>query len=67
MNETIRYGISSCYFLVPWNSQLSFSDFAKAIRAYSSDVRAAAVADALETAEGTVTRDWRGVRAKWVP
>lgn len=66
MNETIRHGLRSFYFLIPMNTQCTFSELAKMIRAYNSNIRAAIIADALETTTGTVTYDGHGLRAKWV-
>ena len=64
-NELIRHAIAAWGYLVRWGSRLTLAEFAAVIRRHSFHERAEALAAALESATGFVTRDWRGFRANW--
>lgn len=64
-NDLIRHAVAAWGFLVRWGERLSLTEFAAAIRRYSSDPRADDIARALENATGFIARDWRGLRAQW--
>lgn len=64
-NELIRHAIAAWGYLVCWGSRLTLAEFAAAIRRHSTHERAEALAIALESATGFVSRDWRGFRASW--
>lgn len=64
-NDQIRHAVAAWGFLVRWGQRLTLVEFAAAIRRYSRDPRAEALARALEGATGFVARDWRGFRAHW--
>ena len=58
-----------CYrglgFSCPLGNTLTLREFAGAIRRHSTHARADVLALALESTTGFVTRDWRGLRARW--
>lgn len=64
-SELIRHIGATWGFLVPRIGTVTMKEFAETIRGYSSDVRAKSVAADLESYEGTIWRDWKGVHAKW--
>jgi hypothetical protein len=65
-NEQIRHAVTAWSYLVRWGSRLTFAEFAATIRRHSSHERAASLATVLESVDGSVSRDWQGVRANWL-
>lgn len=65
-NELIRHAIDAWGYLVRWGSRLTLAEFAAEIRRHSAHDRVAVLLVALESADGFVSRDWRGFRAAWL-
>lgn len=61
----IQHAIQTHGFLIERGTTVTFAEFACAVRAYSNDPRALAIANALDMVDGVVTHAHTGFSAEW--